>query len=161
MTYRRSAKMGWLVLLFAVAYLGVMIYGAIPTDIQPVGLGDQTVRFQQVSAGRLVAVAIGVAVLALGAVIIVRRSRHPIVVEREGITDTAALPGRIPWTAVHDVALDGSEQTGYRLLLTVAGANGTAQVRVELEGVGDSPSAVFSQAFDAWRAATGPTRSPT
>ena len=153
MIYKRSAKLGWLVLLFAAAYVGVMIYGAIPTDVH--AIDGKTIRIQQVSWVRLGAAAIGLGVLALGAVMIVRRARHPIVVEPEGITDTAAFADRVPWSAVRDVTLDGSEKAGYWLLLTLVGPKATVPMRIELEGVGSSPSVVYSDVFDAWRAATG------
>jgi hypothetical protein len=152
MTYKRSAKLGWLVLLFAAAYVAVMIYGAIPTDIRAVG--GKTIRIQQVSRLRLAAAAVGLGVLALGATIIVRRSRHPIVVAPDGITDTAAVAERVPWSAVQDVTLDGSEKAGYWLILTLAGPK-AMPMRIELEGVGPSPSVVYNDVFDSWRAATG------
>ena len=157
-TGRRSAKTGWLVLLFAAVYMGVLIYGAIPRRIYAVG-GD-TFHLQQVSWGRLAAMGVGLGVIALGAVIIIRTARHPIVVDREGITDTAVLRGRVPWSVVKDVALDGSEQSGYRLVLTLAGANATTLMRVDLGGVDHAPSAVFGEVFDTWRAATGRTQRP-
>ncbi|HXU00440.1 MAG TPA: hypothetical protein VN903_05580 [Polyangia bacterium] len=156
MTYKRSAKTGWLLLLFAAAYLSILIYGVIPFRVHSVG-GD-TIVFQHVSWGKLIGVGIGLAFLSLGAVMIIRTARHSIVVDADGIRDTAAYPDRVPWRIVQDVALDGSEQTGYRLLLTVVGAQGPLQMRVELGGLAYNPSAVFGEVFDAWRAATGRTR---
>jgi hypothetical protein len=159
MVYKRSAKTGWLVLLFAAAYMGVLVYGAVPIRIHAVG-GD-TFQLQQVSWGRLAAMAVGLGVIALGAVMIIRTARHPIVVEPEGITDTAVLRDRVPWSVVKDIALDGSEQAGYRLVLTLAGATAATLMRVELDGLDRSPSAVFGEVFDVWRAATGRDQRPT
>jgi hypothetical protein len=156
MTYRRSAKTGWLLLLFAAAHLTVLVYGVIPFRLH--GLAGDTIVVQQVSWGKLIGVGIGLAVLSVGAAIIIRTARHPIVVDGEGITDTAAFPDRIPWKSVRDIALDGSEQSGHRLLLTIVGATGTAQVRVELGGLAYNPSAVFGEVFDTWRNATGRAR---
>jgi len=156
MVYKRSAKTGWLVLLFAAAYMAVLVYGVIPFRLHR--LDGDTFVVQQVSWGKMIGGGLGLAFLALGAVIVIRTERHPIVIDGDGIRDTAAFPDRIPWKIVEDVALDGSEQTGYRLLLTIAGPKGTALVRVDLGGLAYNPSAVFGEVFDTWRGATGRAR---
>jgi hypothetical protein len=155
MTYKRSAKLGWLVLLFAVAYVAIMVYGAIPADIRPIAPGGKAIRIQHVSWVRLAAAAVGLGVVALGATMIIKRARRPIVVEPDGITDTAAFADRVPWRAVKDVTLDGSEQAGYRLILALVGPTAAVPMTIELEGVDVSPSVVYRDVFDTWRGATG------
>jgi hypothetical protein len=151
MTYRRSAKEGWFVLVLGAVYMAFNIYAALPTTVS--GFGGELIRIQQLSWTRVVALGIGVAFLAVGAVIIIRRARHAIVVDAEGITDTAVFADRVPWKAVQNVSLDGSRGAGYRLVLALTGPPGTAPMCVELQGLAQSASVVFQDAFDTWRAA--------
>jgi len=151
MTYRRSAREGWVTLVLGAAFMAFNVYGALPTYVH--GLGGEQIRIQNLTWGRVVAIGMAVAFLAVGAIIIIRRARHAIVVDAEGITDTAVFADRVPWKAVQNVALDGSQGTGYRLVLALAGPPGTAPMRVELQGLAQSASVVFQDAFDSWRAA--------
>ena len=140
-----------MVLGYGVGFMALNVYGALPTTIR--GLGGEQIRIQHLTWGRVVAFGVCLAFLALGAVIIIRRARHRIVVDAEGITDTAVFAERVPWKAVQNVALDGSQQTGYRLVLALTGPPGTAPMRVELQGLAHNASVVFQDAFDSWRAA--------
>jgi hypothetical protein len=59
---------------------------------------------------------------------------------------------------IDNVELGTFGQT-YQLVLTIAGPP-QAKMIVNVDDLPDSPSAVFGEVFDAWRAATGRTQRP-
>jgi len=124
--------------------LAFIVYVSIPSRIT--AFGGQVIEIQHI--GTLHAIVLGTfcALLMLGGLMALARSRHPIVVDDDGLSDRAAFPEKIRWPAVENVQMVGSEKKGYRVEI-LAGGRGRL---IEIGDVEAAPGSVFQDIFETW-----------
>ncbi len=77
-----------------------------------------------------------------------RRSKHEIVINDEGIHDGAVSAATLPWSDIHDVDLVAEGDDSYVIRLTLK--DGTPR-DVDLWGVATPAQTVFSNIMDHWK----------
>jgi hypothetical protein len=82
----------------------------------------------------------------LAGVMALTRSRHPIVVDDDGVADGAAFPEMIRWSAVENIQMVGSEKQGYRIEILSGGCGRL----IEIGDVEAPPGSMFQEIFETW-----------
>ena len=126
--------------LLALVFIGYLL---VPTSVQTL---TGVIEIQKIGTVHAVVLGCLWGALFLGGIMALARSRHPIVVDDEGVSDRAAFPEKIRWSAVENVEMVGSEKKGYRVEI-LAGGRGRL---IEIGVVEAAPGSVFQDIFETW-----------
>ena len=81
-----------------------------------------------------------------------RRTRHHIVIDADGILDRSVRPDKLRWRDIQDVSLVHVDRDTYHVRLTL-GAK--PQVDIDLWGVQTPADAVFQEVVTRWQRGRG------
>ena len=158
LVFRRTTWRAWLFLLLSVAALAATMVAAALTSELTTADG-RTIRLQFLGGWKL-----GVFLVLWGSLLVwsvqhLRLARRfVIVVSATGLGNSS--PGGVaplPWGKVADLDLIGTEQTGYRLKVTLAEGAEEMVEEIDLEGIEPGPEGVFQAALERWQQHKPPT----
>jgi hypothetical protein len=144
MTYQRKRLRPALAVVGGMAGLVFVVWARIPTRVT--AFGGEVIEHYYIGPVRAIVIGLTCAGLFLAGVMALMRSRHPIVIDDEGVADAAAFPEKIRWSAVENVQMIGSEKEGYRIEILSGGRGRFIQVG----DVEASPGALFQAIFETW-----------
>jgi hypothetical protein len=110
------------------------------------GFKGKEIEIEVMSLPRRIVIGVIAGLVSLGGVMALVRSRHPIVIDDDGVADRAAFPEKIRWAAIENVQMIGSEKKGYRVEI-LSGGRGRF---IEIGDVEAAPGSVFQEIFETW-----------
>lgn len=149
MVYQRKRLRPAIAAVLGLAAVVFVVWACAPKRFgRDTSYGFTSKEFETEVMGMPERIVIGVigGMMALGSLMALARSRHPIVVDDDGITDRAAFPQKLRWPAVENVQMVGSEKKGHRVEI-LSGGRGYF---IEIGDVEATPGSVFQEIFETW-----------
>lgn len=149
MVYKRKRLRPALAAVVGLAAVVFVVWAAGPQRIggtSSYGFTSEAHDIEMMSMPKRIMVGVVAGLMSLAGVVALVRSRHPIVIDDDGISDRAAFPERIRWPAVDNVQMVGSEKNGHRIEI-LSGGRGHL---IEVGDVEATPGSVFQEIFETW-----------